>query len=320
MSALSRNADRALKLLRDMIEQPAFRNDDVGRARLGQIAAIRDARDSGLTRSRELLLQALYEGHPYSLPPHGREEVVAALTSEKISEWYARAIERQLPLAIIVGDTNGSALVSSQLAEGFKRRDVDAAIQVRTPRSGAAAEKAESRRSDQSTIAVGTIGPRAGSSDLITVELFKSMLNGEGGRLLRDLRDKQGLVTAAALDSEAMFVAGVVVACATTAPEREQRSKQALIAEFERLGRDALSADEMTSARALATTSRIALVQSQPQHALYYARALFYKQPADDVDNFVEQAAKVSLEDIKRVGSAIFKTSTASAGIVRGSR
>ena len=136
LSVLSRNADRALKLLRDVIEEPAFRDDDVTRARLGQITSIRDARDSSLTRSRELLLQAMLPGHPYSLPPHGREEVVAALTPEPLAEWYARAIKRQLPLAIIAGDTDGSALVSSQIAEGFKRRDVDAAIQVRTPQTG----------------------------------------------------------------------------------------------------------------------------------------------------------------------------------------
>ena len=119
LSVLSRNADRALKLLRDVIEEPAFRDDDIARARLGQITSIRDARDSSLTRSRELLLQALLPGHPYSLPSHGREEVVAALTAEKLAEWHARAIKRQLPVAIIVGDTDGSALVSSQIAEGL---------------------------------------------------------------------------------------------------------------------------------------------------------------------------------------------------------
>ncbi|HSE37923.1 MAG TPA: pitrilysin family protein, partial [Blastocatellia bacterium] len=320
LNTLSRNADRALKLLRDMIEGPAFRKDDVGRARLGQIAEIRDSRDSGFARSRELLLQTLYDGHPYSLPAHGREEVVAALTGEKLTEWYARAVEKQLPLAIIVGDTDGSALVSSQLAEGFRRRDVDAAIQVRTPRSGAAAERAESRRIEQSTIAIGMNGPRAGSRDLIAVELFESMLNGEGGGLLRELRDKQGLVFTANVSSEAMFVSGLIVAYSTMSAEHEQRAKTALIAEFERLGRAGLSADEMTSARALATTSRIAMVQSQPQHALRYACAIFYKQPAADVDTFGEEIGKVSFEDIKRVGSAIFKTSSVSTAIVRGSR
>lgn len=318
LSALSRNADRALKLLRDMIEEPAFRDDDVGRARLGQLSSIRDARDSSVERSRELLLQALFAGHPYSQPPHGREEVVAALTSEKLQEWYARAIKRQLPLAIIVGDTDGSALVSSQIAEGFKRRDVDAAIQVRTPQPGTSVEKTEARRAEQTTIAIGTAGPRAQSGDLTAVNVIELALNREGGRLLRELRDKHNLVSAAALSDQAMFVGGVIAASTTTSPENEQRVRAALLTELERVARSGLTADELASARALAATSRIALLQSQPQHALQYALAIYYGQQAADVDDFAELASKVTAEDIKRVASAYFKTAAACAGVVRG--
>src|SRR5262249_26745650 len=95
LSVLARNADRALKLLRAAIGEPAFRDDDIARARLGQIASIRDARDSDLARSRELLLQALFPGHAYSLAPHGNEEVVRALTREKLVAWHEHGVKRQ---------------------------------------------------------------------------------------------------------------------------------------------------------------------------------------------------------------------------------
>ncbi|MEK6405870.1 MAG: pitrilysin family protein [Acidobacteriota bacterium] len=320
LSVLSRNADRALKLLRDMIEEPAFRDDDVARARLGQIASIRDARDSSFTRSRELLLQALFPGHPYSLPSHGREEIVGAFTAEKLREWHARAIVRQFPLAIIVGDTDGSALVSSQIAEGFKRRDVDAALQVRTARPAAAGEKSEQRRLEQATIAVGFAGPKAESADLTAVQLIESAMNGRGGRLLRELRDKQNLISMGGFEHQTMFAAGVIAAYSATRAENEQKARAALLAEFERLARGGLTADEMASSRALATTSRIALQQSHSQHALQYARAIFHRQQASasDVDNFAELLSKVTSEDIKRIAGAYLKVSSAGAGIVRG--
>ncbi|MEK6321504.1 MAG: pitrilysin family protein [Acidobacteriota bacterium] len=321
LSVLSRNADRALKLLRDVIEEPAFRDDDIARARLEQIASIRDALDSSFTRSRELLLQALFPGHPYSLPSHGREEVVAALTAEKLNEWYARAIKRQVPLAIIVGDTDGSALVSSQIAEGFKRRDVDAAIHVRTPQPASAGEKTEQRRREQTTIAVGLAGPRAESADLTAVQLIESAMNGQGGRLLRELRDKQNLISMGGLQHQAMLVAGVIAVYAVYTASRienEQQARGALLAEFERLARGGLPAEEVTSARALATTARMALLQSQPQHALQYARAVFYRRQASDVDTFGEQASKVTAEDIKRIATAYLKVTAASASVVRG--
>jgi zinc protease len=317
LSVLSRNADRALKLLRDVIEDPAFRDTDVQRARLAQIAFIREGRDSSLARSRELLLQALFSGHAYSLPPHGREEVVMKLTSEQVRELHSRAVKRQLPLAIIVGDTNGSALVSGQLAEGFKRRELDKSLEVKVPQPKGG-EKAESRRREQTTAAIGFAGPRAESDDLIALELIEAIMNDESGRLLRELRDTQGLALSATLDHESLFTAGAIYVQLVTTPGNEQRARAALLAEFERLTRALLSADEIKGGRAAAIASKLALLQSQSAHALEYARAILYKQEASVTDDFAERLSKVTADDVKRVAALYFKPSSMSAGVVRG--
>ena len=318
LSVFSRNADHALKLLRDSIEEPAFRDDDIARARLGQVSSIREARDSGIRRSRELLFQAMFSGNAYSLPAHGREEVINTATSEKIADWYARVIKRQLPVAIIVGDTAGSALVSSQLAEGFKRRDVDTVIQVKTPKQVTASEKAEGRQSERTTVAVGFPGPKGQNLDQTAIELIESALNGEGGRLIRELRDKQSIARAAVLDHDALFAVGVVSAVATTSAADEQRARAALIAALER-SRETLDEGELSAARALAKTSRSALMQSQSEHAIQYAKAVFYQLPAAGVDSFDELVSKLTADDIRRIAASYFKTSAACAGVVRGS-
>src|SRR6185295_7068640 len=106
-------------------------------------------------------------------------------------------------------------------------------IQVRTPQAGANVEKTESRRSEQSTIAIGTSGPKAISGDLTAIQLLESAMNGEGGRLIRELRDKQSLVSTAALSSEAMFTGGVIAVYTGTSPVNEPRVRAALLAEFE---------------------------------------------------------------------------------------
>src|SRR6185503_7490861 len=315
----SRNADHALKLLRDSIEEPAFRDDDIVRARLGQVSSIREARDSALRRSRELLLQAMFSGNAYSLPAHGREEVINTATSERITDWYARVIKRQLPVAIIVGDTAGSALVSSQLAEGFKRRDVDTVIQVKTPKPVTAAEKVEGRQSEQTTVAVGFPGPKGQNLDQTAIELIESVLNGEGGRLIRELRDKQSIARVALLDHHALFAVGVVSAFATTGAADEQRARAALIAALERLSRETLDESELSAARSLAKTSRTALLQSQAEHAIQYAKAVFFQLPAAGVDSFDELVSKLTADDIRRIAAAYFKTSAACSGVVRGS-
>jgi zinc protease len=317
LSVLSRNADRALKLLRDAIEEPAFRDADVQRARLAQMAFIREGRDSTLARSRELLFQALFSGHAYSLPPHGREEVVLKITSEQVQQWHSQAVKRQLPLAIIVGDTNGSALVSGQLAEGFKRRELDKSLDVKVaqPKSG---EKAESRRLGQTTAAVGFAGPKTESDDVIALELVEAVMNGDGGRLLRELRDKHGLALTATFEHQSMFTAGAIYAQLITPPGDEQRARAAFLAELERIARAPLSADEIEQGRRTAIASKLALMQSQSAHALEYARAIFYKREPSMADNFADRLSKVTADEVKRVAAAYFKPSAASAGVVRG--
>jgi zinc protease len=316
VSVLSRNADRALKILREVMEEPAFRDEDLPRARLGQLASIRDARDSGFVGSRALLFQALFPGHAYSLPPHGREEVVTGLTTEKLRDWYARVVSRQLPLAIIVGDTDGSALVSSQIAEGFKRREVDSAIQVRTPQP-TVAEKTEQRRMGQTFVALGTPGPRAGSAELIPASVFESVMEGKGGRLWQQLGDQE-IAGVGSIGLDAMFSAGAIYAYAVTAPENEQRLKSSMLAEFDRIARSGLQTDELSSGRLLAATLQMARLQSQVNHALQYAHAVFYRQQASDVDNFGDLVSKVTSDDVKRLASTYFKQSASSAGILRG--
>lgn len=317
LSVLSRNADRALKILHDLTEDPAFRDNDIQRARLSQIAEIRSERDSSLARAKALLDQAMWSGYSYSLSPHGREEVIAKLTSEQLKEWHGRAVKHQLPLAVIVGDTNGSALVSSHLAEGFRRRDIDKALQIKVPQPKVA-EKIESRRREQTAAAIGFVGPKSDSADLIAVELIEAIMNGRSGRLLQELRDKQGIALSARLDNEALFVGGDVYAQIVMAPENEQRARAALIAELERIARAGVSADELNGARAVAATSRIALLQSWRERVLEYARAVVYQHKAADVDAFAESSSKVTADDIKRAAVTYFKPPAASLGIVRG--
>lgn len=319
LSVLSRNAERALKLVRDQVEEPAFRDEDVARARLGQVAAIREARDSSFHHTRQLLLEALFPGHPYSLPPHGREEVIKTLTGEKLTEWHARSVKRQLPVAIIVGDTAGSALVSAQLAEGFRRRDLDASIPVKIPKPVTATEKADGRREPRTAVAIGFPGPKVDNQDQFAIQLIESALNGEGGRLMRELRDKQGIADSARLDQQAMFAAGVISCFASASPDSEQRARDALLSELERIARGGLEDPEVSAARAIAMTSRTARLQSQSELAIEYGGAVFYQKQASGAQSFGEQVSKISADDIKRIAAGYFKSAAACAGIVRGS-
>jgi predicted Zn-dependent peptidase len=143
-------------------------------------------------------------------------------------------------------------------------------------------------------------------------------MKGEGGRLQTKLGDTTDLTGTASLSLDSMFVAGAIYGYGVTVPENEQRMRSALLAEFDRTARGGLTADELASARLLAVGSEMAFLQSQANHTLRYAQAVFYRQQASDVDNFLELVSKVTPDDVKRLASNYFKQASMSAGVVRG--
>jgi zinc protease len=307
LDVFSHNADRAIRILRDVTEEPAFRDEDIKRAQAEQIGLIRESRDDGFMRSKELTAQSLFPAHPYSFPPHGREEVVAKLNGELLRAWHEITVKSQIPVAIIVGDTNGSALISGSLAEGFRRRDVEGKIKVQTPQPARPGEKVESRQRPMTVVTIGLPGPKAGSTELSAIELIESALKGN-----------QKIAGDFGMDTEVGLVGGAIYAFLVTAPEDEPRARAAVLQEFERLARAGLTADEIEQAQAMARASRLASLQSHSERALEYARALFHQQQPTEVDLFADRLSKVTADDIKRAAASYFKPTAAAVGVVRG--
>jgi predicted Zn-dependent peptidase len=59
--------------------------------------------------------------------------VVGTLTPEQVEEWHAKTIRRQYPFVFLVGDTDGSSMVSRIFSDGLKRGDLDKSLKVNLP-------------------------------------------------------------------------------------------------------------------------------------------------------------------------------------------
>jgi zinc protease len=296
MNVLSRNSERALKLLSDLIEGPAFRDQDVERARAELIGLMGELADSELERSRQLVLESMFAWSQY-----GSREAIWAVKGEQLRAWHAQTIKRQRPLIVIVGDTEGSALVSAVVAGRFSRREVDRELNVKLEalRPG---QRIERRRLARSFIAIGFPGPKFGSDDLAALKLIEAMASGGG------------LAGSAQMRVEAWSSAGLISFQMIAPPQGEDRLRAALAGELERMARGQISQDELSAAKAMALALRSS--QKPSEKALEYARAALYQKPPQIVDELAERVSEVAPEDIKRVASTYFKPSSAFVGVV----
>jgi zinc protease len=320
VSVLSHYAGRALRIARDLIEEPAFREEDVKLARDEQLSLSQRARYANSARSLELMLRVLYPNHTYSFPAHGREEVLKKLTAEALQTWHGQTIKRQIPLVIVVGDTEGSALISGDVATGFRRNETDATLKARATPPFKPGEQAESSQTATTVFSIGFASAKATSEDLTAIELLKALWNGNSGRLVTELRNRQGIAYDARLDNRPTLMTGTLFIQAAVAPEQEQKARAALLAEAERLGKAGAGAEELGNAKAMAVTLNLLRLQSQRTRALEYAKAVYYQKQAADVDSFAERLSKISAEEIKRIAATYFKAPAASIGTVRGTQ
>jgi len=319
LDVLSRNAEPAIKLLLEIIESPYFDKAELGRERDGLIARQLQQRDDGLQRPLELMWASLYPNHPYGLPRFGLSAAVKAADEEKLEAWHAKTIKRQLPLVVLVGDTDGSSLVSRIFSESFKRDQTDQAIKVNMPPlTSPPEEKIEQRSRKQTAQAMGFRAPAGQSNDNYALAVLQNFASGLGGRFFTELRDKQSLAYTVMLSNQPRLASGAFFAYIATLPENEQQARDGLRTQMEKLISTPPSDEEFERGRNAAIGSYAMSLQAHSARTLEYARAVILGRKATDVETQPDLIRAVKKDDIKRVAEAIIKLTQAGRGVVRG--
>lgn len=321
LDVLSRNAEKALAVLLEIIENPYFDKAEITREREGLFARQLQQRDDGVQRPMELAMASIYPGHPYGLLRYGLPAAVKAATDESLEAWYKKTIRRQFPLVILVGDTDGSALISSIFSEAFKRSsgDLDQALKVNLPALTITPEEqieARARKQTAQTIAFRTPPPTQANSYALTV--LQHYASGMGGRLFRALRDKQSLAYTVTLRHQQGLASGSLLAYIATSPENEAKAREGLQQELEALVKTPPSDEEFERGRNAAIGSYAVALQSNQTRLLEYARAVVFGRKVTDVEVQPDLIRAVKKDDIKAVAEAIIKLTQAGRGVVRG--
>ncbi|MDX2033447.1 MAG: pitrilysin family protein [Blastocatellia bacterium] len=326
LDVLSRNAEAAIRLLIDIIENPFFDKTEIARERDLLLADQAASRDDPAARARELLWASLYPGfvsgppHPYGLPNLGLPEVVKGLTDEKLDAWYAKTIKRQFPLVVLVGDTDGSSLVSRIFSEGLKRGDLEKALKANLPISPSAPEdRVDSRAWPVTSQSIGyrvMTNSLTGPNDHLALAMFARLA--AAGRLAEELRDKQGLTDEVGLVFEQNIASGALFAQLTTAPANEPRAREAVLAALQAVAAAAPTDDEFEQGRNQAIGRYAIALQDHPSRAAEYARAILLGRKPTDVETQPDAIRTLKKTDIKRVAESVLKATPPGRGVVRG--
>ena len=252
---LAEDVDTVLELVCDMVRAPACPDDEVQLRRGQLVTRLRQDEDRPATRAVEAAMALLYGGaHPYGRRPRGTVDTVAGIGAVRLREFHAAHFVPERTTVVLVGDI---AAAAAEAAVARATADWRAGEGAAEPHLASPPPAARRRQiipmpaKAQVDIAYGfTAIPR--TDPAFHAYRIMNMVLGEygiGGRLGRNIRERQGMAYYAGSAFEASPIAGPLLVRAGVAAGNVDRAIASIDHEVDRLARDGVTAEELADAK-----------------------------------------------------------------------
>jgi len=252
---LTENKEEALSLLRKALVEPRFDQDALDRVRAQVLSGIASDEKDPNSIASSVFDAAAFGDHPYGSAIDGTVESVTALTREDMITAHQNALTRDHLYVAVVGDTTAEtvgALLDGLLgdlpAEGppeppyvpFGLEGGITVVDYDTP---------------QSVALFGHSGMKRDDDDFFAAFILNHVL-GAGGfesRLMSEVREKRGLTYGIGTYLVPKFHAEMMLGSVASSNETIAEAIEVIKAEWARMARDGLTAEELASAKTYLT-------------------------------------------------------------------
>lgn len=296
--------DLMLSLASDMVQNPAFAQDEMDRRR-GQILSSLDVSYDDPDYLANLVFDRLVFGfHPYGRPTEGTRESIRRLTRDDLAAYHRAWFVPNNSLLAIVGDiTAAEAVAAAERAFGkWERRDVPAAKAIDPPPPTRRVVVIDRPGSAQTEIRVGHIAVPRTHDDFVPLDLAIRILGGEGAnRLFGELRSNRGLTYGASADFNAYKFAGDIVAETDTRSNATGESLRIMVEEFAKLQKEPVNPLELQGAQDFLAGNFPLTIETPSAIAQQVLANMFFGLDPSEIEGYRDRVEKVTTMDIQRV-------------------
>jgi zinc protease len=296
--------DAALGLAADMVQHPAFTEDEIGLQRKQTLSSLQVAYDDPEYLASTVFNRLVFGLHPFGRPTDGTPESIERITRSDLAAFHRTWFVPNNALLAIVGDlTADEAFAAAERAFGpWSRRDVPT---VRVPDPPAPSSRVvviDRPGSAQTAIRAGHLAIPHVHEDLIPLDLAIRILGGEGAnRLFAVLRSDRGLTYGASADLHTYTSSGYIMAETNTRTPVTGEALKLLVEEFRRLQREDVQRGELQGAQDFMTGHFPLSIETPSAIAEQVLSKLFYGERLSDIETYLDRVNDVRPEDIQRV-------------------
>ena len=297
----------AFDLMADVALRPTFADSEVTRQRELRRTAIIQQRDQP-NAIAAVAFPAIVFGtaHPYGRPIGGTEASTAALTRERVVEFYRVYYRPSNARLLIVGDISlaeARQLVTARFG-GWERGEPRTAPAAAAPPSPAPRTIyiIDKPGAAQSVIRIGHVGVARDNPDYFPIEVMNTILGGSfTSRLNQNLRETHGYTYGANSGFDQRRMPGPFQAASSVQSSKSDSALIEFMRELRGIRDEAVPQAELDKARSYLALGMPGNFETTAGAARQFTELLTYGLPLDYYNTYIQRITAVTAADVQRV-------------------
>ncbi|MDP6946883.1 MAG: pitrilysin family protein, partial [Myxococcota bacterium] len=194
--ALTRNLDEFQALVREVLCEPSFPEDEIARLKRQTIAELRQVRDNDAALAKRFFVRGFYGDHVYGRPLRGTEASLESITRDDIIAFYQAHYTREDAISGACGDLDRDRFAAyvTDVTEGLEApAQPPVPIETMGWPSGYRLQLIDKPERTQTQIFIGHPTLDANHDDYVALFMAHTIFGGTfTARLSQEIREKRG--------------------------------------------------------------------------------------------------------------------------------
>jgi len=316
---LSQHVEEAFDLLTEVIRHPSFDPEEVEKRRRPILASIQQQEDDLGRLVFKLFRKTLFEKHPYRMDTSGTLDSIQRMTPGDLKEYYQRLLTPENMVLTVVGDVDEKKVVLA-VQKGFgdlKKGFFSPPPVPQEPPLEKMRRTEIYKAKEQAHFVLGFLGTSFHHKDRYALEILDAALSGQGGRLFRELRDKESLAYALDFMAQPNYDPGYIGVYMGTHPRKLETAIESVLRELNKVKDEGLTEEEVDRAKMYLVGNFEIGLQTNGAQANQMSLDELYGLGFDHYQKYPQEIQKTTRDDVNRVAKKYFNLEAYALAIIR---
>jgi predicted Zn-dependent peptidase len=308
VKVLDEHLPRALDVLSDLVLNPVFDVQDIGRERGVILEEIKMDEDNPDYLVHEIFTQNFWKDHPLGKPILGTRDTVKKFEQPVVLDAYSRRFAPGNLIVSAAGHLDHARFVELVNKHFAHMKPFHNGFHSLPPKVVSRIIMRNKKALEQVQICVGVPShPIAHEKRYVSYVLNTLLGGGMSSRLFQNIRERQGLAYSIYSDLNPYRDTGCLCVYAGTSRESAAKVVQSVISEFHKLKSEPVPQDELRRAKDQLKGSLMLSLESTTARMSNLARQEMYFDRFYGLDELIEKIESVSSDDLRGLSNEYFR-------------